>query len=763
MNQLEKLPGYIEEALVKHGEQPANVILSAAADISAAGEFSEVWLIVTKDKLMALTHNGSFKNTHVSRGVKSSASNNSVRWVESDLCSFYLTDIEKMEIENLASSGRVTAVVSGEYATLCCFSNGYAQKLRLFARLFAKIKEGKELSGEDFKDDQLPLCCPKCGLRYPDKNRPVCPRCMDKKSIFLRVLSFAPRYKLEIALILLCMFASSALNLTSPYLGGSVLFDQVLAEGGRMYGKIGIVVLLMVLTRFAALLISIAYGRINSGLAAEIIYDLKTEIFTAMQRLSMSFFGSKQTGNLMTRVNYDANQLQYFFHDGLPYLIVNSVTIAGICSVMLLMNWKLALMVLIPTPFIIVFLRKLYPGLHKLFSKKFIKSSIMNSLINDTLSGMRVVKAFGKEASEVKKFSRSNEGVYDAEINLQKTINTVFPFVNFSMTAGSFIVWGVGGWQVVSGGLSFGEVMTFVGYMGMIYGPLNFMTRIVDWWSSCMNSAQRIFEVIDTVPEVVEKPDAERLEAMQGNVEFRDVVFSYDPNKPVLQGVNFNVKAGEMIGLVGHTGAGKSTVANLISRLYDVNEGAILIDGINIKDIAVEDLRSQIGMVLQETYLFMGTIADNIRYTKPDASRLDIIRAAKMANAHEFIMKLPDGYDTVIGRSGRDLSGGERQRISIARAILHNPRILILDEATASLDTETEWQIQEALQKLIKGRTTISIAHRLSTLKDADRLLVLDGGKVAEEGTHNELARMKGIYYKLLQKQSEAMKIRGVG
>ncbi len=279
-----------------------------------------------------------------------------------------------------------------------------------------------------------------------------------------------------------------------------------------------------------------------------------------------------------------------------------------------------------------------------------------------------------------------------------------------------------------------------------------------------MNSAQRIFEVLDAVPDVAESHDPVKLPGgLKGNIELKNVTFSYEPNKPVLHEINLEIKAGEMIGLVGHSGAGKSTLTNIITRLYDVNEGEILIDGVNIKDIAFADLRPHIGMVLQDTYLFRGSIAENIAYARPEASNDDIIKAAKAANAHDFIIKMPDGYDTVLGVRKSNLSGGERQRISIARALLHNPKILILDEATASVDTDTERQIQEALERLVKGRTTIAIAHRLSTLRNADRLVVVEKGKIVETGTHSELLKSEGAYFKMVQKQKEALKIRGVG
>ena len=307
--------------------------------------------------------------------------------------------------------------------------------------------------------------------------------------------------------------------------------------------------------------------------------------------------------------------------------------------------------------------------------------------------------------------------------------STVFPLINLLMGIGGLVVWGYGGLQVVSGGMTFGTLMTFTGYIAMIYGPLEFMTHIVDWWSSCMDSAQRIFEILDAVPDVVEAPNPVRMPSIKGQISLRDVTFSYEPNRPVLHRINLEIEAGEMIGLVGHSGAGKSTLTNIISRLYDVEEGEILIDGVNVKDIAVRDLRSQIGMVLQDVFLFQGSIAENIAYAKPEATQAEIIRAAKLANAHDFIMRLPDGYDTVIGRQGYDLSGGE-SRLSIARAILHDPRILT-GQFTSSVDVELN--VYKALS-LVQGRTTLAIAHGLPTLRNANRLVVLE--KASGRGRH---------------------------
>lgn len=308
--------------------------------------------------------------------------------------------------------------------------------------------------------------------------------------------------------------------------------------------------------------------------------------------------------------------------------------------------------------------------------------------------------------------------------------------------------------------MKLGQLVQFTQYVSMLYGPLSFMSFLPRMFADAMNAIGRVFEIIDEEPEIADTGHVVH-HRIKGRVEFRNVTFGYQSHEPVLENINLEVSPGEMIGLVGHSGAGKSTLINLIMRLYDVDDGQILIDGIDIRDIPLQDLRSQIGVVLQETFLFSGTILDNIRYSKPDATMDEIIMAAKIANAHDFIVKFPDGYDTKVGENGYNLLGGERQRIAIARAILHNPRILILDEATASLDTESEQLIQEALARLVKDRTTFAIAHRLSTLKNANRLMVIDKGKKAELGTHDELLKKKGIYYGLVMAQRQMFKVRG--
>lgn len=760
---LDSVPEYLNDILQRKQIDRKDIKMSAFADLTPEGFFCETWLLLTDNKLIAITGHGVDIYGNPIRAYNDKKKNKQVyKWEEEECSEYSVKDIESINAENLVATGMLTAKIKDDEVIICCFTNTHIRKFGMYAKLFNKVRDGKEITEEDCKDERARGYCPKCKTMYPDPVRKICPKCLNRKALFVRVLSFAPRYKAQLALILVCMLANTAMNLFGPYMSGRVLFDKALAKGSKYYGHVGIIVLMVFALKLLAQIIGIIYGRINSKIAAEIVYDIKCDIFTAMQKLSLSFFNNKQTGSLMNRVNNDANQIQNFFLDGVPYFISNAINIISISIIMVTLNWKLALLVLIPIPVLVYMVKTMYPKLWTLFSRRFRKRSVMNSIVNDSLTGVRVVKAFGKENSEIERFQKANFDFYDVNLKAGKLTSTMFPLMGLIMQIGGFIIWSFGGWQVVSDKLTFGTLMTFTLYLNMLYGPIDFMTNIVRWWSECMNSAQRIFEILDTVPDITDAPNPVRMPYIKGDIKLENVTFSYEPNKPVLHNINLDIKAGEMVGLVGHSGAGKSTLTNLITRLYDVNEGSIYIDGVDIRNIAIDDLRPQIGMVLQETYLFTGTIAENIAYAKPDASIEDIIRAAKAANAHDFIIKMPDGYETVIGKNKTNLSGGEKQRISIARAILHNPRILILDEATASLDTETERLIQEALERLVKGRTTIAIAHRLSTLRNADRLVVVEKGKIVEVGTHSELTNLKGVYYNLLQKQREALKIRGV-
>lgn len=430
---------------------------------------------------------------------------------------------------------------------------------------------------------------------------------------------------------------------------------------------------------------------------------------------------------------------------------------------MFTMNIRLSVASLCLIPLLAVLSAKMMPNLFHLFGKRHRAERNLNAQINDNITGSRVVKAFGQEAKEIKHFDKYNKAVGASEMYIVDFDNKFQSIYLFVEDIANLAVWGIGSYLVLyTSDIKMGVLITFAGYVTQLKEPLNFISRALRMYTDSKNSADRMFEIIDAKPDVIEKEKPAQFSMEKGSIEIKNLTFGYNPSTPVLQNLNLQIDGGKMLGIVGRSGAGKSTLVSLITRLYDPDEGEILIDGVNIKDMAFSDLRKHIAMVSQETYIFMGTVAENIAYAKPDATRAEIIRAARLASAHDFICKFPDGYDTVIGSSGKSLSGGERQRLSIARAILADPKILILDEATASVDTETEKAIQKSLNFLVRNRTTLSIAHRLSTLRNADNLIVIDNGRIIEHGTHPELVEKRGTYFKLVELQTKALAMKGI-
>ena len=488
-----------------------------------------------------------------------------------------------------------------------------------------------------------------------------------------------------------------------------------------------------------------------------VTHRLRVKIFSSMQRLSLDFFTSKQTGSLMSRVDRDSQNIYWFFTDIVPYGLTNVVKIVGIAVIMLTISPLLSLGIILTISVIEIVQHQFYKSQRKLYRKYDVAMRSANSVLSDVMNGQRVVKAFAREDREIDRYRVKNTDAFLINSRINSRIANTIPVIWTFYRIVNKLVFCLGAVLVIKGHILFGALSALISYTEMAMDPINFFTWIGDRWAKCMDAASRMFEIMEALPTVKEDEHPVHMENMRGDIELKNVSFEYEAGHPIIKNVSFKVQAGHMFGIVGKTGAGKSTIINLMARLYDVTGGEITIDSVPIRKIAFDDLRRNIGIVSQETFLFIGSIADNIRYANPDATMEEVIEAAKSANAHEFITKLPEGYNTKVGEGGISLSGGEKQRISIARAIIQKPNILILDEATASMDTRTERKIQAAIDNLKQGRTIISIAHRLSTLRDADMLCVIENGELKEMGTHDKLIKEKGKYFELYKLQSEAL------
>ncbi len=662
-------------------------------------------------------------------------------------------------MEELISCCRAFARIDGRDVLLSYFSFSAKNDVYKVAHTFEKLKNGEEC--RDFPDEAY---CPKCGRRYADASRKFCPNCMDRGKIIVRMSGFFLKYKFKMLIILAMLVLMSALAAITPYITSGFYFDEVLSKEGSFYGMITFVLAIIISLRVFRLLVNLINDIVSTRISAQIVNDIKKTIFKAIERLSVSFFTSRSTGGLMNQVNNDSNRIYWFFVDGLPVIIINAVQFITVFIIMMCINPLLTLLSLLMVPVVAILIGKLFRHSQKLHFRRYSKERSMNGLLSDLLTGIRVVKTFSREKNESARFDRASTSLARESKRVSTFGSTAFPMVNQLVYIGVVVVWGFGGFMIIDGsfGLTYGMLLTFIAYIGMIYDPLYTFVNMMQSASESFSAMSRLFEIMDAMPEVKESENPVHKAEFEGRVTFRDVKFSYVKNRRILDGISFDIEPGGAIGIVGHTGAGKSTIANLLMRLYDVEEGEILIDGVNIKDYAFEDLHRNIAIVSQETYLFCGTIMENIKYACPDATKEQVMQAAKAAGAHDFIIKLPDAYETKVGFGYKDLSGGERQRLSIARALLRDPKILILDEATAAMDTQTERMIQDTLDSLAKSRTTITIAHRLSTLRSADYLIVIKDKKMPEFGTHTELIKKKGIYYTLYMLQLEALKNAGI-
>ncbi len=676
-------------------------------------------------------------------------------------------DIDEIKIEYLLNYGRVYFIKDNKYQLVGCFSKSQSKFFAIFEKYALKVLKN-EMTEEDYQNKDIintnETICPKCGRPY-DFNTHYCKKCYGKSSTILRLLKYIKHYKLVFFAIIFLMVSSSVLGVILPIFTNKILYNDFLDKNGRWYGQILIFASLFLLLRIVGQLISIIYGRMVAKTSASICFDMKNDVFQAMQRLSLKFFKDKETGNLMNRVVWDVNMVFYFIVDTIPGFFINFVQIVGMVIYLLYLNTSLALITFIPVPIIIIAFVKITPIFHRNWQQNAARNNELNSIVSDTLEGFRVVKVFSGHQKEIKRFEKSSRKTRNAFVHQVRFRYCIYPIIQFIINSSIFVIWGLGGYYVITNrGLDYGEFTTFLAGVDLLFSPLEYMTNVIfDQTPRVLTGARRIFEIIDSNVDVKEDKNPVVLDEINGDIEFDNVCFSYEANQSILKNISFKMKANTSLGIVGQTGAGKSTLMNLLARLYDVDSGEIKIDGINVKKISFNSLHKNVSMISQDTYLFKGTILENIKYAKPDATDEEVIQAAKVANAHDFIMKFENGYDTKIGQGEINLSGGERQRISIARAVLLNSKIIIFDEATSAMDTITERAIQESITKLSKNRTVLMIAHRLSTLKDVDRLIVIDKQTIVEEGTMAELVELNGKFAELYNIQQEALKHIKVG
>lgn len=746
------LPESVEQAFAERGVPAAEIRYTAKADVSKENQYEEIYLALTDRELCILWGHEKF--------IEQRGKDTVVEYLCTDYRCIPLSDITEVLVDRLYTVSSFLVRTKEEELLVCRLSVSLIGLFEKFKKRILALRDNEPVDDSGLKNEHK--CCPKCKRPYPHQDRNVCPNCESKRASFIRLLKEYLSFKKEAVVIFVMIFLSSALTLIVPLFSSQMFYDQVLTPPGDGVGKYYGMLWQMVLAVFGIKLVSTIfssfYGIIVSKISCKVLHNLRVKIFSSMQRLSVSFFASKTTGTLMTRIDDDADWLYWFFVDLVPMYLVSGLTVIGLVVIMGTISLPLTVLIfaaIIGVAFLVV---KAEKRLKQLQRRQHRAIRSMKSTITDSLGGQKVVKSFAREKQEIRRFTGKNQNYWQSRMNVGYYNAAHFPVIRMTYRVSEIIIFGLGAVFAVQGHLTLGALTALIAYADMTLNCIEYFINAANPVARAMDSASRMFEILDTEPSVRESDHPVHIERMRGDIAVKNISFEYEIGRPVIKNVSFEVKSGQMIGLVGRTGAGKSTIINLISRLYDVTEGEITIDGVNIRDIATADLRRNIGVVTQETYLFMDTIANNIRYARPDATMEEVVAAAKAAFAHDFILRFPEGYDTMVGNGGVQLSGGEKQRLSIARAILQDPAVLILDEATAAMDTQTERNIQTAIEKLRAGKTIISIAHRLSTLRDADLLAVIDDGKLSEIGTHQELLDKRGVYYSLHKIQLDSLK-----
>ena len=736
----EKMPDGLADRCRNTLRDGENVVITVASDLSEDLLFEERWLVVTDQRLMRFDPD----------------SPNGAETIE-------LKEARGASVEELVGAVRLNVEIGTEQVEFLHYTPTQRAKFAQIVRGIDQLIKEKPVEMESEVDRTR---CDKCGRLLPEANG-ICSACTKRLAMLKRVMGYMFPFRTRVALMVLLSFVYTLAELGPPYIMKHII-DGVLVGGGQGTAEDGFTLLYLLVGAFAVIrlvsyVLEIFKDRLSVWLGGRVTVAIREELYENLSRLDMKFYNKRQVGSLISRVSNDTESMMWFLVDGVPYILTNFLLLIGILILLFVTSWQLTLLVLIPIPLLVAGSWFFWRRLIRAYRTKYYRWGKLVGLASEMLASVRVVKTFVQEKREMRRFRGNNEGVFRGDFESEKEAALFFGTVSMLTSSGLILVWFFGGVAIIDETFTLGSLMMFISYLWMLYEPLRWFGELNTWSSRALSGAEKVFEIIDTPAETEDQEQPEKMPDMKGEVEFKDAFFAYEAGLPVLHEIKLHVAPGEMIGLVGKSGSGKTTMTNLLCRFYDIDEGELTIDGVPIRDIKLDDLRKQIGVVLQDSFFFSGTVAENIRYSSPDASIEQIIKAARTANAHDFICGKPDGYDTQIGENGKELSGGEKQRLAIARAIIHDPRILILDEATSSVDTHTEKLIQDAIANLVKGRTTFAIAHRLSTLRRADRLVVLDEGRIVETGTHAELMEMKGHFYRMVETQRASTAIMAVG